>query len=145
MEDKLSIEEYYELCFSIHQTCEAIKEACWYKAREHGISPTGAMVLCAIQKLGGEAGPAEISRIISRKPNSVSELTNRMEKSGLVAEARQLSSQVKGIRRITVTKEGKEILRSLFVKELIPQLLSSLTVKDLKTIRSVLGKLRTSA
>ena len=61
--------------------------------QEAGISYQHFMVLMAMKSVGGPVKEAILSRLLKREPNSVSMITDRMEKLGLVKKTRSLTDR----------------------------------------------------
>ena len=145
MKNNSRAERYYELCLLIHQTCISIVQTCWAELKQYKISPSTAMVLYTVQALGGQAGPSEIARLVMRKPHSVSELLNRMEKAGLVTEAERPRPKIRGRRSMKLTKKGLEVYAWLVSRGSIIRLMSVLSEEDLCKLRSILETLKKEA
>ena len=135
---KESPERYYELCFLIHQTCNAVEEVCWNTLREYGISSTAAMVLYLIPTMGGEVGSTELSRSLCRRPHSVYELLVRMEKAGFVRKVRRPQTKRKGVVRFELTKKGLELYTQFLSMDSTAKLMSKLSEQELRRLKSYL-------
>ena len=85
-----------------HLAFEAVESEFW----QYGISTQQALALFIIQSLGGSATPSELSRRLMRRPNSISAILSRMEKTGLVKVGG--NPDRKGAMRATITDKGKQ-------------------------------------
>ena len=84
MADIADVDQDYKLWVLLHQTSGMIFEARENAVREYDITTMQAEVLFAIQAIGGEATPAQVSRWILRRPHTVTGTLQRMEKMGWV-------------------------------------------------------------
>ena len=85
-----------------HLAFETVESEFWHD----GISTQQALALFIIQSLGGSTTPSELSKRLLRRPNSISAILNRMEKSGFVKLGSDPSR--KGVMRATITDKGKQ-------------------------------------
>ena len=81
-----------------------------FKAREkelqeYKITPEQAEVLMAVQALGNNATPAEISRSTLREPHTISGIINRMAEKGLLTKNRDLKRR--NLIRVALTEKGR--------------------------------------
>jgi len=89
-----------------------------FRAREkelqrYDLSPERAQVLFLVQALGNKATPAEIARLLVRRPHTVSAMVERMAKEGLVKKVKDLER--KNLVRVVLTDKGRKAY-SLTVK-----------------------------
>ena len=87
--------------------------------------------------------PADLSRLLFRRPHTVSDLLNRMEKQGLVRRKRD--SKRKNVSRVVLTEKGEEAFRRQKEVGAVARILSELTPKESETIQTALEKLRRKA
>ena len=110
---------------------------------QYNISASRGAVLFAIQAIGEEATPAEIARWLFREPHSISELLSRMERDGLVRRVKDLCR--KNLVRIVLTEKGREVYHKSTKRELVCEIMSSLSEEERQQLRSCLQKLRDKA
>lgn len=119
-----------------------------YKARKaeldrHNINIAESAVLFAIMAIGEKATPTEISRLLARKPHTISELVSRMEKEKLVrrVEYRNNKSRV----RVALTKKGREVYYQASKQGYFHEIMSCLSDKERQQLISYLIKLKDRA
>jgi len=138
---KLTSGPEYALCLLVHQACAIVEVACWAKLKEYGLSPTAAMVLYLIQSIGGEAGPNELSRLLFRRPHSVYELLNRMEKAGVVRKFMRPKTKRKGAIRFELTEKGLQLYNISLSYQSSVELRSNLSEQEMRRLKSYIKRL----
>jgi DNA-binding MarR family transcriptional regulator len=110
----------------------------------YGLTPTQFLVLFQLRESEGVSS-AELARTIGVRPQSMGELIAPLEREGLIK--RREAPEHRRILRITLTAAGEQLLaRALRVaRELEEELLSSLTVQEIRHLRGGLAKLLMSA
>ena len=97
----------HNLWLLISQTRQAMHKLRKNELAPYNISPIEAGVLAIVNTMSKDkATPANISRLLLREPNAVSQLLSRMEKKGLVRKNSDLDK--KNLVRIELTKKGLE-------------------------------------
>jgi len=76
---------------------------------QYHISPIEALALFCISEIGNGETPAEVSRKMRRRHNTVTALLGRMEKKGLLTRTR--NAERNGTWRIDLTAKGEVICR----------------------------------
>ena len=133
----------YNLWVLLAHTRHAIFEARGKELRLFNISARRSAVLYIIQALGDKATPAEISRWVFRKVNSVSELINRMEKDELVEKVTHSKRRNEII--VKLTAKGRNIYNKSIKNSAVHTIMSSLSEEDREQLKSHLLKLRAQA
>ena len=87
--------------------------------------------------------PADLSRLLFRRPHTVSDLLNRMEKQGLVHRRRD--SKRKNVSRIALTDKGEQAFKRQKEVGAVARILSELTPQESETALAALEKLRKKA
>lgn len=131
-----------ELWNFLENTRHAIFKARTKELHQHNISPMQAFVffvIHALEALGKEATPAEISRWLFREPSSVSDLLGRMEKEGLVSKVRGLDK--KNMVGIELTEKGRQAYCQADKLQSIHKIMSSLSEEERQQLRASLDKL----
>jgi DNA-binding MarR family transcriptional regulator len=77
-------DEFFTLWVLIAQTKDALLKARQKEYDSYSVGNERRAVLWGIKSYGGEASPVEISRLLLRELNSVSEMLKRMEKEKLI-------------------------------------------------------------
>jgi DNA-binding MarR family transcriptional regulator len=137
------VDEDYNLWVLLHQTTDAALRARQKELDQFGVSVIEVGVLVAIQAIGKEATPSEISRRIFREPHTVSALLNRMEKKGLVRKTQDLDR--KNMVRVSITEKGRQAYDKSTGRKSIYKIISSLSEEERQQLRSCLEKIRKEA
>jgi len=87
--------------------------------------------------------PADLSRLLFRRPHTVSDLLDRMEKQGLVRRKRD--SKRKNVSRIVLTDKGEQAFKRQKEVGAVARILSELTPEESETVLAALDKLRQKA
>lgn len=137
----------YRLWILLLQTRDSMWTVRENEVKKHGLSNIEISVLFIITAIElsmlKKATPLEISRWVFRKPNSVSELLNRMQRKGLIIKQRipnkkEVTVEITEIGRQTlfeITQQGTNISRIIQV----------LSEEEQKQLWSCLSKLRSRA
>ena len=143
MRNRLFEDEDYRIWTSLAKTRALLYMARGRELIQYDISPRQAAALVAIQAMGSEATPAKISRWLCREPHTVSSLLSRMEGEGLVRKTKDLDKR--NLVRITLTEKGKQVYAQSLRREVIHEIISSLSKEDRQLLSSCLKKLRDKA
>lgn len=109
------------------------------------VEETAAMfMICAIESVGSNPIPTEISRWLFREPHSTSTLLVRMERKGLVKRDKDLRR--KNLVRVSLTGKGREIFARAAEFGPLHRIFSGLSHKERQqleaSLRIVWGKAR---
>jgi len=133
--------EDYEIWALLDRTQRLIHQERSKKLRRFGISPIEASVLSIIRDIApDEVIPAEISRRVFRRPHTVLELLERMEKKGLVKRDHNLDD--KRLLGVTMTEKGQHAYRMSTQGESIQRAMASLSKERRQQLRSCLQTLQ---
>ena len=143
MKNLSSRDNVYYLWILLAQARDAILNARRKELHQYNISASRGAVLFAIQAIGEEATPAEIARWLFREPHSISELLSRMERDGLVRRVKDLCR--KNLVRIVLTEKGLEVYYKSTKRELVCEIMSSLSEEERQQLKSSLQTLRDKA
>jgi DNA-binding MarR family transcriptional regulator len=133
----------YQLWILLSDTRDAIW---WVREKDlapYNISAIQGTIFYVLESMNeNEATPSEISRRVSRKHHTVSELLNRMEKAGLVKTTR-----VKNKKKVTVsmTDKGRDIYDQSKKRQSIHKIVSSLSEEEYQQTVKCLRKLKDAA
>ena len=120
-----------------------------YRAREQELRPLGipmmhSAVLFVLKIEDGPLSPAEISRRLLRRHQSILQLLGRMEKQGYVTVQR--GARKGGPVKVAMTEKGKEAVDLAWEREqVVADIISSLSKQERRTLRVYLEKLRDRA
>jgi DNA-binding MarR family transcriptional regulator len=120
-----------------------------YRAREQELRPLGipmmhSAVLFVLKLEDGPVSPAEISRRLLRRHQSILQLLGRMEKQGYVTVQR--GPRKGGPVKVVMTDKGKEAADLAWEREqAVADIISSLSKQERDTLRVYLERLRDRA
>ena len=143
MQGVSNVDEDYSLWVLLHQVRDTMFAAREEELRPYGSSPMQAAVLFIIQAIGSEATPAEIARWLLRRPNTISDLLNRMERAGLIRKTNDLAR--KNMIRIAITEKGLQAHNDSMKLESVHRIMSCLSKEECQQLRSYLERLRSEA
>lgn len=109
---------------------------------EYGLTTEQFSVLAAVKSRGGSLTPVQLATILARRPNSVSNLVDRMVKAGLVRRARDRKDR--RLVNVSLTSKGENALEPAAPAgwEFIQKVLSALSDKDKQALNSMLEVLK---
>jgi len=137
--DFLSKEKGYDLWWALLRIRQVMHKARTRELAKYHISLAEAAVLFLIEAIGYETTPAEISRRLFLEPHSVSGITSRMGKKGLIKKVNDLER--KNLVRVVMTEKGRNALNNARKRESIDNILSSLSKEEREQMRVLVGKL----
>jgi DNA-binding MarR family transcriptional regulator len=122
----------YHQTYNLLYKCEEVMFA------KIGLTPQKYMVLMAIRLIEDHATVSDVAQWLDRNTNSISLIVDRMKKEGLVTRLRSL-----GDRRtvqLSLTQKGKEKLDQASVPgwDLVQEMMSPLSEKELNTFAGLL-------
>ncbi|HIE17917.1 MAG TPA: MarR family transcriptional regulator [Dehalococcoidia bacterium] len=132
--------QHYNLWVLLHHVSDIIFNARQTELMRYGIPGMQGEVLFAIKAIGNPATPAQISRLMFRRPHSVSGILIRMEKAGLVKRSKDLEK--KNLVRVTLTEKGERAYRQVLKGRAVQRIVSSLSESERRRLRSLLETLR---
>jgi len=115
-----------------------------YRAREkelipYDITPEQGEILYINRAKKGNVSQTEIARLMAREPHTISGIIQRMEKRGLVEKYKD--SKLTNVKKIDVTKKGRQVLSRVDERVTINNTMSTLTEKECSQLGSLLEKL----
>jgi DNA-binding MarR family transcriptional regulator len=142
--DLLSNDPLYKLWVMLTQTRNATIKAREQELRDLGISGTESFILFVIWSMGNnKATPAEISRIVLRRPHTVSEFLSRMQNKGLVKKSRNPDNR--SMVTLSLTRKGLQVYRQASKRQSVHRMLSVLPDEDRDRLMSYLQTIRAKA
>ena len=144
METDLSISEGNQLFGLIGTTLNAMLKARKKELEPTGLSITQTWALWSLVIMGGPTTVAEMSQVMDRDHQSMSQLLKRMEKDGLV-ERRKGPHKASPI-AVAITDKGFQSLqRALEIGRIIDGIASCLSEGERNDLRGYLERLREKA
>lgn len=124
---------------------------CYYltkRARErelqrYTLTPEQVQVLFFVRIMKERATPAEISRVVLRKPHTVSSLVNRMVKRGLLTKREH--KKYKNWISLEITEKGEEYYQFSAKRGPIRRILSALSEEERSVFKQLLEKVSEKA
>lgn len=120
-----------------------------YRARENELRPLGipmmhSAVLWALKVMDRPATPAEISRMLLRRHQTILQLLSRMEKQGYVAVHR--GPRKGGPVEVVMTERGREAVDLAWERErVVSEILSALSDDERAELKAYLERIRDKA
>jgi DNA-binding MarR family transcriptional regulator len=140
MPEVSDVDRDYNLWVLLHQVSDIIFNSREEELRQYGLPATQAEVLFVIKAIGDKATPAQISRMIFRRPHSVSGILDRMAKAGLVKRTKDLHR--KNWVRVTLTEKGLQAYKQALKRKSVQKILSSISEAERQKLKSLLETLR---
>jgi len=140
MPDVSDVDKDYNLWVLLHQVSDIIFNAREAELQEYNLPATQAEVLFVIKAIDDKTTPAQISRMIFRRPHSVSGIIDRMAKAGLVKRAKDLDR--KNLVRVTITEKGQQAYKQALKRKSVQKIMSSLSEAERQKLKSLLETLR---
>jgi len=141
MPEDSAVNRNYNLWVLMHQVSDIIFNAREAELQEYGLPATQAEVLFVIKAIGDKVTPAQISRMMFRRPHSVSGIIDRMKKAGLVKKTKDLNR--KNLVRVTITAKGEQAYKQAMKGKAVQKIISALSESEQQKFKSLLDILRT--
>jgi len=133
----------YNLFMLVGLALTAIFKARHKQVKHLGLTPAEFHLLLLVSELGESAFPAEISRWMMRKPPTVSRLLDRMERNTLVRRTKPSGNSK--IRRIVMTRKGREALEKARSPDVLALIVDALSEDEFRLLWHLLEKLKDTA
>ena len=140
MPEDSAVDRDYNLWVLLHQVSDIIFNAREAELQKYGLPATQAEVLFVIKAIGDKVTPAQISRMIYRRPHSVSGIIDRMVKAGLVKKTKDLHK--KNLVRVTMTAKGQQAYKQAMGRKSVQKIMSSLSESEHQKFKALLETLR---
>ena len=141
--DLLGDDPLYKLWVMLTQTRNATIKAREQELTQLGISGTESFILFVVWSMGNRATPAEISRIVLRRPHTVSEFLSRMQNKGLIKKSRNPDNR--SMVTLSLTRKGHQVYRQASKRQSVHRMLSVLPDEDRERLMSYLQVIRAKA
>lgn len=114
-----------------------------FKVREHELLSDGILimqvrVLAVIERASDKATPANLARLLGRKPHTVSQMLGRMEKAGLVTKAPDPKHRNRVI--VKITEKGHQTYALARERRTFNRIISGLTARKRQQLMSLLNQ-----
>lgn len=134
---------YGRLWSTFNQAYWAMIRVAEQELRSFDLTMIQAAVLYWVKTSKSAPTPADLSRLLFRRPHTVLDLLGRMEKQGLLKRTRD--PKRKNVSRIVLTNKGEQAFKSQKEVRGVARILSELTPAERKTVLAALEKLRKKA
>ena len=125
------------------QTSAVVYRAFSKRVRPTGVSLEQTRVLFALSRASSPLTRTEISRVVVRRPHTITALLQGMQRAGLIAKIRD--DKNKKLVMVEMTQKGKEALKQVLQSQPAMELISSLSGEELHQLIGILEKLRDAA
>lgn len=143
MEPSAASQGYGRLWSTFNQAYWAMIRVAEQEQRALGLTMIQAAVLYWVKTSKAPPTPADLSRLLFRRPHTTLDLLGRMEKQGLVSRTRD--SRRKNVSRIVLTDKGEQAFKSQKEVRGIAGILSELTPEESEIVLVALEKMRKKA
>lgn len=137
------LDHNYNLVMLLGLTVANIDKALQRQARVSGLTATEYSLLILVKELGDRAIPAELARILLRKPPAITTLLNRMEKRGIVK--RKTHPDNKNSKIVVMTKKGQEALELAGQRHILDEIISGMIFEKYEQLWDLLEELKDRA
>jgi DNA-binding MarR family transcriptional regulator len=124
----------------LNQVAHAAYGATSKRLRPLGVTPEQARVLLILSRSSSPPTRTEISRIVMRKPHTITALLNGMQKAGLIRRIKDDKNNK--LVRIVMTQKGSEVFKQVLQTQLAMRLTSSLSSEEFYQLSRILERLR---
>lgn len=108
--------------------------------RQHDVTARQVNVLGTINRLGGEATIAEVSRRMLRDPSTIFNIINVLDRKGFIRKSRDPDNR--HWVRLSLTERGERIYRASLRTEQVTRIMSALSRQEREQLASCLEILR---
>lgn len=134
------LDHNYNLVMLLGLTLAAIGKALQQQARTSGLTASEYELLILVKELGDRAIPAELSRILLRRPPSITTLLNRMEKRGLVKRKAHPDNKKKKI--VAMTQKGQQALEVAGQRDALDDIIRTMSSEKYARLWDLLEELK---
>jgi len=133
----------YKLLALLRQTTDAVFKVRQKELKVIGVTPEQSAALAVIHALGDNAIASEVSRVLFRKPNSITILLRRLEKQGLIKK--KPDKYRKNVIKLSLTDKGMKCYLSASKLDGVRDIMNQLPLKQRQQLWVYLEKIRNSA
>jgi len=143
MSENLLKDHKYNLWLLMLQATDAAYNYREKELAKYGITTIESKTILTIKLIGEKATPAQISRLLYRKPHTISTLLKRMEIRGLITRTKDLEKR--NYIHVRLTDKGEQAYEDSCARESVHKLMSVLSEPEQKQLWGTLTKLRDKA
>jgi len=131
---------YGRLWSTLNQTYWVLIRTAERELRASGLTMIQAATLYWVKTLENPPTAAELSRLLFRRPHTVSDLLERMEKQGLLRRVKD--AKRKNVTRVVLTPKGEESYEAQRGLRAIARIMSELSPQESEMMMVALEKMR---
>jgi DNA-binding MarR family transcriptional regulator len=135
--------EFQDLYFLFSRARHAVFRGREKALQTPSLTPEQVELIFVAQALGNKGKPADLARILFRAPHTISAITSRMKKRGLVRKIRDENQ--KNCVRVIVTKKGKKAAAATLETDPIYRILGILNEAEREQFHDYLSRILTKA
>jgi len=136
-------DEFQDLYFLFSRSRYALFRVREKELQRYDLSPEQVQVLFVAHALGNKCTPAEMARILVRRPHTVSALINRMESKGLIKKVKDMER--KNWVRVLVTEKGEKAVAIARKRDPISRVLGELDKEERQLFHKYLERILTKS
>jgi DNA-binding MarR family transcriptional regulator len=137
------LDSNYNLVMLLGLTINTIVKSIQQQVADSGLTAAEYELLILADELGDEAIPAELSRLLLRKPPATTTLLNRMEKTGFVK--RKAYPDNKKVKIVTITEKGQEALIVAKQHDVLADIIGEMSPRKFEQLWDLLEELKDRA
>jgi DNA-binding MarR family transcriptional regulator len=126
-----------------HQTSAVVFRAFSKRVRPAGVTLEQTRVLFVLSRASSPLTRTEISRIVVRRPHTITALLQGMQRAGLIEKIKD--DRNKKLVKVVMTQKGKKALKQVLQSQLAMKLTSSLSSEELYQLIGIMEKLHDAA
>lgn len=134
----------YRLLLLLSRVGEALSKLREVELGQYTISPTEAFAMFCLQEIGSEATPAELSRKMRRRHNTVTALLRRMERKGLLTRWKKDVGK-RNTWRVVLTEKGETVRHQAMILASVHEAFSCISLDQKLELESNLRTVNDNA
>ena len=131
----------YNMLVLLGITMDDLMKAKQSHVEKFGLTATEFHLLLVVDQLGDRATPAELSRVLVRKPSSTTTLLNRMTKRGLVRRVNH-PYNIGNVKKVVMTKKGRDSFELARQDDVTLKIMQTMPEQDFEKLWLLLEELR---
>jgi len=137
------LDHNYNLVMLLGLTVNSIDRTLQQHARMSGLTASEYSLLILVKELGDRAIPAELSRILLKRPPAITTLLNRMEKRGIVN--RKTHPDNNNAKIVVMTEKGRRAFEAARQRHILNEIIGEMTPEKYELLWDLLEELKDRA
>jgi DNA-binding MarR family transcriptional regulator len=133
----------YRLLARLRQATDAVYSIRQRELKQFNITPEQVGAMHLIHTFGNQANAFELSKVLNRKPSTMTVLLRRMEREGLIKKT--MDKRKKNMIRLSLTGKGTECYKKGLELRLVGNVFRCLSHQQKEQLCSLLEQLRDAA